>query len=161
MSTRAASASIFFLTGILTAAAAAFVRMRLIVPGDASATATNVLAHQPLFQTLPAADLISAACLAGMSLVFCDLITPASRRLAAAAAFISFLNFPLVAFGGFLHIAALVILRGAQVLHLLQVQPFPNFALVCLELQARATSASWVVFAVCCALITVSWERAK
>ena len=161
MNTRTASASIFFMTGILTAASAAFVRMSLIVPGNASATAVNVLAHQPLFQTLPAADLISAACLAALSLLFCDLITPASRRLAAVAAFISFLNFPLVAFGGFLHIAALAILRGAQVLHLLPVQPFPNFALVCLELQARANSASWIVFAVCCVLITVSWERAR
>ena len=152
MNARATSASMFFLTGLVTAATATFVRWKLIIPGNASATAANVLAHEPLFRTLPAADLISASCLAALALLFCDLIAPGSRRLAVVAAVVSLLNFPIVAVVGVLQIAAL---------HLLEVQPFPDFALVCFELQARAHHASWIVFAVCCVLITVSREKSK
>lgn len=152
MTARATSASMFFLTGLVMAATTTFVRWKLIVPGNASATAANVLAHEPLFRTLPAADLVSAACLAGLALLFCDLLAPASRRIAAAAALVSLINFPIVALVGILQIAAL---------HLLEVQPFPSFALVCFELQSRAHNVIWVVSAICCVLITVSWEKAR
>jgi hypothetical protein len=53
---RANIAVVLFLMTILTGGAAAFVRWRFVVPGDAMSTATNILAHEPLFQMLLAAD---------------------------------------------------------------------------------------------------------
>src|SRR6266705_6259266 len=74
------------LTGIF---AQGFVSERLVVDGDAAATATNVLTHKSLFQLGFAVYLIEMACNIAMTALFYDLLKPVSRSVSLLAAFFS------------------------------------------------------------------------
>ena len=146
-------ASIYYLLSILAGAAAAIVRFRLVVPADAAATATNILTHEPLFRLILAADLLSAVCYVAVTLVLYDVLKTVSRRLALLTVLFSFVSCAITAFACLLHIVALVILRGAQYLHIAAVQPLPQLALLFLRFRAEAYSISLVFFALSCLLI--------
>jgi hypothetical protein len=146
-------ASLLFLTTILTGGAAAFVRWWLVVPGDAISTATNILAHERLFQMLLAADLISVACSVATTLLFYELFKPVSERLSLLTASLGITSCVIATFSSLFHIAALIVLRGAQYLNILTVQPLPDLALMCLKLRAQTYSISLVFFGIYCLLI--------
>src|SRR5437763_4744120 len=144
---------VLFLASILAVGGAAFVRWRLVVPGDATSTATNILAHERLFRMLLASDLISIACYAAMTLLFYELFRPFYQRLSLLAAFFGLASCATVTFACFFHIAALVVLRGAQYLNILTVQPLPALVLLCLKLHGQAYNISLAFFAIYCFLI--------
>ena len=150
---RANIAVVLFLTTILTGGAAAFVRWRLVIPGDAVSTATNILAHGRLFQMLLAVDLISVACYVATTLLFYELFKPVSERLSLLTVSLSITSCVIATFASLFHIAALIVLRGAQYLNILTVQPLPDLALMCLKLRAQAYSISLVFFGFYCLLI--------
>jgi hypothetical protein len=150
---RANIAVLLFLTTILTGGAAAFVRWRLVIPGDAISTATNILAHERLFQMLLAADLISVACYVAMTLLFYELFKPVNERLSLLTSSFGFMSCVITAFASLFHVAALVILRAAEYLNILTVQPLPDLALLCLKLRAEAYSISLVFSGFYCLLI--------
>jgi hypothetical protein len=64
-----------------------FVRSSLIVPGDAAATANNVLASEGLFRASIAADLVMIMSDVALALAFYVLLRPVSRPLSLLAAF--------------------------------------------------------------------------
>ncbi len=146
-------AGTFYLTSILTGGAAAFVRWRLFLSGDATATATNILAHQRLFWLVFAADLISISCYAAVTLLFYEMFKPVNKRLSLLAAFFSFTGCTIMAFGSLFHIAALIVLRGAQYLNILALEPLRALALMCLTLRAQTYDISLVFFGFYCLLI--------
>src|SRR5438445_2775950 len=150
---RADIAGVLYLTSILTGVAAAFVRWRLVIPDDATATATNILAHEPLFRILLAADLISASCYVAVTLLFYEMFKRVNRHLSLLTAFFSFLSCAIVAFDCLFHVAALAVLRGAQYLNILSLHPLPALALTCLKLRAQIYSISLVFMGLSCLLI--------
>ncbi|HXV97680.1 MAG TPA: DUF4386 domain-containing protein [Anaerolineae bacterium] len=64
-----------------------FVRQSLIAPGDATATATNIMASEGLFRIGIAGDLIMIISDVALALVFYVLLKPVSNSLALLAAF--------------------------------------------------------------------------
>ncbi len=86
---RARIAGVFYLTQFLAFVPGAFVSGRLVVSGDAAATASNMLAHEPLFRLGFAGDLIAAPCYIAVTLLFYNLFKPVNRRLSLLAAFFS------------------------------------------------------------------------
>ena len=64
-----------------------FVRSSLVVPGDAAATASNILASQSLFRMGLAAELIMLLADAALALTLYVIFRPVSRNLALLAAF--------------------------------------------------------------------------
>jgi hypothetical protein len=146
-------AGVLCLTTILVEAAAAFVRWRLLGSGDATTTATNILAHLPLFRMLFVADLISASCLVAVTFLFYEMFKPASKRLSLLAGFFSLTRSGIVIFASLFQLAALLVLRGAQYLNILSVKSLPVLALMCLRLRSKAYNVSLVVLAVYCLLI--------
>jgi hypothetical protein len=64
-----------------------FVRMNLIVPGNATATANNIAASEGLFRIAIAADLVMVMCDVALALVLYVLLKPVSNALSLLAAF--------------------------------------------------------------------------
>jgi uncharacterized membrane protein len=68
---KARIAGVFYLLTIVTADA--FVRNRLVVSDDAAATATNIMAHAPLFRLGFAADIIAFASYIALTVLLYEL----------------------------------------------------------------------------------------
>jgi uncharacterized membrane protein len=71
---KARIAGVFYLLTIVTRVIAdAFVRNRLVVSDDAAATATNIMAHAPLFRLGFAADIIAFASYIALTVLLYEL----------------------------------------------------------------------------------------
>lgn len=85
---KARIAGVFYLISIAGCFfAEAFVRGRLVVYGEAAATARNILAHQQLFRLGFASDLIAVMSYIAVVGLFYNLFRPVSRNLSFVAAF--------------------------------------------------------------------------
>ena len=62
--------------------AEAFVRDRLVVRGDAAATASNITAHQLMFRFGIAADLTTFLCAVALTMILYVLLKPVNRNAA-------------------------------------------------------------------------------
>jgi hypothetical protein len=70
----------------------AFVRDRLIVSGDAAATAANIQSHESLWRFHIAAELFLLICAVALLLILYALLRPVSRDLALLAVFINLIS---------------------------------------------------------------------
>jgi hypothetical protein len=70
----------------------AFVRSRLIVSGDAAATAANIISHEPLWRFHIAAELFLLICAIVLLLILFALLRPVSRDLALLAVFFNLVS---------------------------------------------------------------------
>jgi hypothetical protein len=151
---KARMAGIFYvLTGATYVFGQAFILGKLVVQGDAAATANNILAHQPFFQLGFTADLISVACSVALTVLFYDLFKPVNRSLSLLAAFLHLVGLAVAAFGSFLLLAPVVVLGGGQYLTVFKVDQLQALAYMFLELNAQAWNAFLVFFGFYCVLI--------
>ncbi len=70
----------------------AFVRDRLIVSGDAAATAANIMSHESLWRFHIAAELFLLICAVALLLILFALLRPVSKDLALLAAFFNLVS---------------------------------------------------------------------
>jgi hypothetical protein len=150
---KARVAGVFYLLTFLTAGFAFFVRGRLVVSGDAAATATNILAHERLFRLGFAADLIGVACYIAVTALFYDLFKPVNRRLSLLAAFFSLVGCAIGALSCLFHFAPSVLLGGAPYLSVFKVEQLQALALVFLKLGDQTINIGLVFFGFYCLLI--------
>ena len=78
---------VIYLLYFLTAVLGEFFLKGMVVDGDATATANNLLAHQPLFRLGMATGLIATACYIAVTALFYGLFKPVDRSLSLLAAF--------------------------------------------------------------------------
>ncbi|MFY9584229.1 MAG: DUF4386 domain-containing protein [Candidatus Acidiferrales bacterium] len=78
---KARIAGFFWLMTFLTSIFAIFVGGRIVVSGDAAATAANILAHEALFRSGTAANLIATVCYVAATLFIYELLKPVNRSL--------------------------------------------------------------------------------
>ena len=150
---RARITGVVYLLYFLTAVFGEFFLRGLVVDGDATATANNVLAHQPLFRLGIATGLIATACYIAVTALFYDLFKPVNRSLSLLAAFFSLVGCAILAFGSLFQLAPLVVLGGGQYLSVFKVEQLRALALMFLELNTQAGNICVVFFGVYCLLI--------
>jgi len=150
---KARIAGVFYLLEMLTAGFALFVLRRLGVSGDAAATATNILAHQSLFQLGFAANLLGFACYIAVTGLFYDLFKPVNRSLSLLAAFFSLVGCTVGAVSCLFELAPLAVLGGAQYLNVFKVEQLQALALTFLKLYGQSFDISFVFFGFYCLLI--------
>lgn len=141
------------ITIVMGVFAEVFVRGTLVVRDDAAATATNILAHEPLYRFGLAADLIMIACYITVTLFFYGLFKPVGRSLSLLAAFFSLVGIAVLAANSLNHLAPLVFLGGAHYLSAFETTQLQALALISLKMHARGYSIAGVFFGVYCLMI--------
>ncbi len=110
---RARIAGALYLVVIICGAfAEAFVRQRLFVPGDAAATAANILADEQIYRLGFVADLIPLLLNMLLAVIFYDLFKVVNRSIAALVVCFTLVGSAVQASVLLLHLAPLILLGG-------------------------------------------------
>lgn len=112
----------------------------LIVPGDASATANNILASEPLYRLGFAGILIDYTFYLAVTVLLYGLLKPAGKTLSLLAAASSLTGTAIVASAAIYYLAPLALLGGAPYLGALE--PDQARALAMLSHRLRGTGAN-------------------
>ena len=123
-----------------------FVSDRIVVQGDAAATATNILAHKSLFQLGFAVFLIEMACQVALTALFYDLLKPAGRSVSLVAAFLGLAGSVIKTFSRVFFIVPLFVLGGAHSLSVFSAEQLQALALLFLKVNDRGAGAALVFF---------------
>jgi Domain of unknown function (DUF4386) len=138
---------VFYLLTILTGVfSEGFVSGRLVVNGDAAATAANILAHKGLFQLGFAVYLIEMACQIVITALFYELLKPAGRSVSLVAAFLGLAGCVIKTFSRLFYIAPLAILGGAHYLTVFNADQLQALALLFLKVNDRGAAIALVFF---------------
>ncbi len=144
---KARIAGVFYLLTILTGIfAQGFVSGRLVVDGDAAATATNILTHKSLFQLGFTVYLIEMACQIAMTALFYDLLKLASRSVSLLAAFFGLAGCVIKTFSRLFYIAPLFVLGGAPYLSVFSAEQLQALALLFLKVNDHGAAIALVFF---------------
>ena len=139
----------YFLTAILSV----FLSKDIVVPGDAAATANNILAHESLFRSSFAVNLIATMLYIALTALFYNLFKPVNRNLSLIAAFFSIMGCAMQTFGSLFQLAPLVILSDSMPLAIFNEEQLQTLSLLFLKLQTQAFNIGLVFFAFYCLLI--------
>jgi hypothetical protein len=134
---------ITILTGIFSAG---YASGKLVVSGDAAATAANILAHRGLLQLAFAVYLIEMACQVAITALFYHLLKPAGRSVSLVAAFLGLTGGIIKTFSRLFFIAPLFILGGAHYLSVFSAEQLQALALLFLKVNDRGAGIALVFF---------------
>jgi hypothetical protein len=118
----------------------------LVVNGDATATAHNILAHETFYRLAFTADLITVPCYIAVTALFYILFKPVNRSLALIAACFGLAGSTLWAVNDIFFLAPLVVLGGAHDVPAVTANPLQPLALVFLNVHAEASNMVMVAF---------------
>jgi len=130
-----------------------FVRNRLIVWGDATATAERILASEMLWRLSVGAELFYLLCAVALAGIFYFLLRPVSHVLALLAVFFNLVAIAIEAIGRLHLISALNILRGSETLGAFEPSQLHALAYVALQSHGRGFSVSLMFFGCACLVL--------
>jgi len=139
-------AGALWLLYVAMAGLAGFARRGLIVNGEAAATATNILAHEPLFRLGFAADLLAIACYIAVTAVLYDLFKPVNRTVSLLASFFSLVGCTIQGSACLFEFVPLIVLKGAQHWSVFKVEELQALAYMFLKLYSQAYTIALVFF---------------
>jgi Domain of unknown function (DUF4386) len=131
------------LTGIL---AQGFISERLVVSGDAAATASNILTHRSLFELGFTVYLIEMVCQIAITALFYDLLKPAGRSVSLVAAFLGLAGCVIKTFSRLFYIAPLFVLGDAHYLSVFSREQLQALALLFLKINDRGAGIALAFF---------------
>jgi hypothetical protein len=143
---KARAAGFFWLMTILTGMFAFLIGGRFVVPGDATATATNIMANETLYRLSVAANLIATACYLTVTLLIYVLLKPVNRNISLLGAFFSLTGCANGGLSCLLFLAPINILGGGQYLSVFSVQQLQALALSFVTLSLQANDIGLVFF---------------
>jgi hypothetical protein len=106
-------AGLMYLGNIITGVFAQVVRSTLIVPGDAAATAKNIMASEWLFRFGFVSDLIMVTFYLLMGLVFYVLLKPVNKNVALLMLLLNLAGVPMLGINMLNQFATLLLMSGA------------------------------------------------
>lgn len=140
-------AGAFYLLTIVTGGIAEMgVSDRMVVPGDAAATAAHFLAHRGLIQLAFAVYLIEMASQIALSALLYDLLKPVNRNVALLATFFSLTGCVIKALSRLFFVAPLLVLGGAHGLGAFTTEQLQALALLLLKLNSQGAGMALVFF---------------
>src|SRR6202521_296783 len=125
---------------------------RLVVSGNAAATAANILGHERLFWLGFASSLIGVACHIAWALLMYELLKVVNRSLSLLAAFVILVGCAIQALTSLLYLAPLVVLTGGSSASAFTTAQLQELALVFLRLNTYAFNMDLVFFGLWCVL---------
>lgn len=140
---KARLAGVFWLLTILTGVGSMLAHQGLIVSGNATTTASNILANQTRFTAGVTAHILATCCYLGVTVLIYQLFKHVNRSLALGGVLFSLVGCAIGGMTGFLLYAPLPILKLGQP---------PALALTFYKLAAQANNLGLVFFAFHCFL---------
>jgi hypothetical protein len=138
--------ALYLLTIAMGIFSAGYVSGKLVVNGDAAATAANILAHRGLSQLAFAVYLIEMACQVAITALFYNLLKPAGRSVSLVAAFLGLTGSIIKTLSRVFFIAPLFILGGAHYLTVFTGEQLQALALLFLKVNDRGAGIALVFF---------------
>lgn len=123
-----------------------FIRSSLIVAGDASATASNILASPWLFRTGFAADSLMLLSDVAIAVLFYVLLRPVSKTLALTAAAFRLIQAGILGFNLLNYYAALLLLSGDVYANLFETDQLRALAMLFLEIHSHGYDLGLLFF---------------
>jgi Domain of unknown function (DUF4386) len=136
-----------YLLYFLTAFIGGFLAKGIVVPGDAAATAGNILAHEALYRSGFAVSLIANVIYIAMTALFYRLFAPVNRSMSLLAAFFSLVGCTIQISGSVLQLAPLVILGDSQLLSTFNMEQLQAAAQLSVQLYSQVFRIALVLFA--------------
>ena len=151
---KARMAGVFQLLEALTAASpGVFILDRLVVSGNAAATAANILRHERLFWLGFASSLIAVGFHIAWALLMYELLKPVNRSLSLLAAFVILVGCAIQALTSLSYLAPLLILQGSSSLSAFTAEQLQALALMFVKLRVYSFDIYLVFFGFWCILI--------
>lgn len=139
---------LYLLTMVLGGFAQGVVSDRLVVVGDASATATNIAAHSSLYHLGFAAYLVEMACQIAMTALFYDLLTPVSKSVSRLTAIFGLVGCTIKIVSRLFFISPLLVLGGAEYLSVFSTDQLQALGLLLLRMNYRGETITMVFFGI-------------
>jgi len=128
---------LYVLTSIVGFFAMGYVPSKLIVHGNAAATANNIVASETLFRLGIAGELIGQAGFIFVALALYDLLQGVNRRHASLMVILIVVSIPIVFLNELNSIAALVLARGADFVSVFEKPQRDAMAMLFLKLHGQ------------------------
>ena len=150
---KARLAGVFYLITFVAGAFDLVVLSKLVVRGDAAATAHNILASEPSYRLAFAAELLAGISYVAVTLLLYELLKPVNRSLSMLAVFFSLVGIATGALISLAHLVPLVVLAPAHYLAAFDTGQLQAMALMSFTLHAQGSTISIVFFGFYCFLI--------
>ncbi len=151
---KARIAGVFYvLTAFTSVCGESFIPGKLVVQGNAAATANNILTHQSLFQLAFAILLVAVVTSIVLTAILYHLFKPVSKTISLTAAFVHLTGLAVLAFGSFFQLCPLIILRGSQYLSVFKQEQVQALGYLFLKLNIQAWNTFIVFFGFYCVII--------
>jgi Domain of unknown function (DUF4386) len=128
---------IYLLVSIPGAFALVYVPSKLIVHGNASATASNIAANEELFRLGIACNIVSEILFMWVALALYDLLKGVNRRQAGVMLTLIIVSIPIVLLNELNAFAALILVHGANFLHVFDAPQRDAMAMLFLNLRGE------------------------
>ncbi len=125
---------------------------KVVVAGNAAATAANILSHERLFWLGFASSLIGVGFHIAWALLMYELLKPVNRSLSLLAAFFILVGCAMQALSSFLYLAPLLILQSGSPASAFTPEQLQALALLFLKLNQYAFNIDLVFFGIWCVL---------